>query len=183
MCRRFTLTTQRKTAFSALKGYEGGFYEETVVPKRRALCLRKEEGSYSIFYPSFGYPLFEKEVVNARIETIEEKSLFRDDYKNRRLLVPVSGFFEYDKEKKLHYFTEEKNKLFYLAGIYHNNNFVILTEKPSLLVYACHPRRTRCFAKKDKDLFLSLTKKKEDWLGREKVTLVDHNQEQLSLFQ
>jgi putative SOS response-associated peptidase YedK len=40
-------------------------------------------------------------LINARFDTITEKPSFRNSYKNKRCIVPVTGFFEWRKDGKL----------------------------------------------------------------------------------
>ena len=56
-------------------------------------------------------------LINARMETVAEKPSFRNAFKQRPCLIPVSGFYEWDKSKQPYYFQTE-NKLFALAGIW-----------------------------------------------------------------
>lgn len=56
-------------------------------------------------------------LINARIETVEEKPSFRDGFKKRPCLIPVTGFYEWSKDKQPYYFYQDKS-LFALAGIY-----------------------------------------------------------------
>ena len=56
-------------------------------------------------------------LINARAETIEEKPSFKNGFKKRPCLIPVSGFYEWDKNKQPYYFHREKS-LFALAGIW-----------------------------------------------------------------
>jgi putative SOS response-associated peptidase YedK len=68
-------------------------------------------------------PLKEKPpTFNARIETVATAPMFRDAYKNRRCVVPVSGFYEWTGEKKArkpHLFTAANGApLYALAGLW-----------------------------------------------------------------
>ncbi|MEN9870866.1 MAG: hypothetical protein RLZZ171_1854 [Cyanobacteriota bacterium] len=56
-------------------------------------------------------------LINARVETVEEKPSFRDGFKKRPCLIPVSGFYEWSKDKQPYYFYQDK-PLFALAGIW-----------------------------------------------------------------
>ena len=130
MCQRFKLSSSSKTLFSSLDGYEESFSLEETNLNQPALCLIKENGHYKVKYLTFGYSVLGKIVFNAKSETVAEKSLFKEDFRLRRALVPVTGFYEYDKNQIPHYFEEENKNRFYLAAIYHSSNFVLLTEKP-----------------------------------------------------
>jgi len=62
-----------------------------------------------------------KRPINAQVETLSEKPSFKELLKNRRCLVPVSGFFEWKKEgsKKIPFYLHlQKSLLFAFAGLY-----------------------------------------------------------------
>ncbi|WP_255414055.1 SOS response-associated peptidase [Pleurocapsa sp. CCALA 161] len=50
-------------------------------------------------------------LINARVETIEQKPSFRDSFKKYPCLIPVSGFYEWDKKKQPYYFHQDKSLL------------------------------------------------------------------------
>lgn len=56
-------------------------------------------------------------LINARVETVDEKNSFRNSFKKRPCLIPVSGFYEWSKDKQPYYFYQDK-PLFALAGIW-----------------------------------------------------------------
>ncbi len=56
-------------------------------------------------------------LINARVETIEKKPSFRNAFKKRPCLIPVSGFYEWSKDKQPYYFHQDKS-LLALAGIW-----------------------------------------------------------------
>ncbi len=56
-------------------------------------------------------------LINARVETIEEKPSFRNGFQKRPCLIPVSGFYEWDKNKQPYYFHTAR-ALLALAGIW-----------------------------------------------------------------
>lgn len=66
--------------------------------------------------PSMGNRAF-----NARAETVESRPAFRDAFERRRLLVPVDGFYEWDRRgasKVPHLFTRSDGDVLVLAGLY-----------------------------------------------------------------
>ncbi|WP_195270093.1 SOS response-associated peptidase [Eubacterium sp. 1001713B170207_170306_E7] len=83
-------------------------------------------------------------IINARSETLLEKETFREDFLNRRCLIPAGGFYEWTPEKKLFIFEGGAPSLIYLAGIYRQagdiREFVILTREPVSLVAEIHNR-------------------------------------------
>ena len=56
-------------------------------------------------------------LINARVETIEKKPSFRNGFTKRPCLIPVTGFYEWSKDKQPYYFNQNKS-LFALAGIW-----------------------------------------------------------------
>ena len=60
---------------------------------------------------------FRGNLINARVETADEKPSFKDAFFKRPCLIPVTGFYEWDKTKQPYYFHVEKG-LFALAGIW-----------------------------------------------------------------
>lgn len=78
----------------------------------------------SITYDNYKWGLMPKwakdnkyAMINARSETISEKAWFKEAFTNFRCLVPVSSFFEWDKEKNPHLIKLKEKKIFALAGI------------------------------------------------------------------
>ncbi|MBR1640957.1 MAG: SOS response-associated peptidase family protein [Butyrivibrio sp.] len=72
-----------------------------------------------------------KLVINARAESALEKPMFTDSVERRRLVIPASGFYEWDKDKnKVTFYKKDKSPI-YLAGFYklsdNKDSFVILT--------------------------------------------------------
>ena len=66
--------------------------------------------------PQVGAKMF-----NARSETVAEKPSFRDAFARRRCLVPVSGFYEWQKRgarRQPHYFAPAAGELLALAGLW-----------------------------------------------------------------
>lgn len=58
-------------------------------------------------------------IINARIETVHEKNLFKNLFENHRCLIPASGYYEWkhDKTRKIpHYFSSQKSPIFSFAG-------------------------------------------------------------------
>jgi putative SOS response-associated peptidase YedK len=81
--------------------------------------------------------------VNARLETISEKPYFRESFKRRRALVPVSGYYEWQvgaKYKRPYFISSSDMPLFGLAAIWENDTLAILTREAVPSLHAIHAR-------------------------------------------
>ena len=94
------------------------------IPPTTAIPALLNNGNY--LYAHFGYlPSWASSKasinINARSETIFEKKTFRDSFKYRRCIIPINGFFEWekeDKEKTPYFVSDIKNDYLALAGIW-----------------------------------------------------------------
>jgi putative SOS response-associated peptidase YedK len=110
-----------------------------------------------------------KRSINARAESLAEKPSFAGLLKNRRCLVPASGFFEWKKEgtKKIPYYINlPENPLFAFAGLYDEwtdpkgyplLTYTIITVEPNELVAKVHNRMPSILSREHEDLWLSKT--------------------------
>lgn len=59
-------------------------------------------------------------MINARAETLAEKPGFKDSFKDKRCIIPASGFYEWKKltEAKLPYYFTPEEGLFSFAGLW-----------------------------------------------------------------
>ena len=58
---------------------------------------------------------------NARAETVAEKPIFRDSFKRRRCLIPISGYYEWQDTpngKQPYYFTRSDGEVMTIAGLW-----------------------------------------------------------------
>ena len=80
----------------------------------------------------WGYSLFNRSIINTRLESLAEKNYYRDDFRRNRCLIVASGFFEWDENKNKYYITAD-NSPFYLAGLYQQGDslegFSIITRQ------------------------------------------------------
>lgn len=89
---------------------------------------------------------------NARAETVAEKPAFRESWRRRRCLIPMNGFYEWQRErghKQPYYFSLRGQELFALAGIHDQwrgpdgetrSTFAVLTTAPNTLMLQVHDR-------------------------------------------
>ena len=83
-------------------------------------------------------------LINARGETAAEKKSFADSMKERRILLPATGFYEFDAKKTRYQFSTDASSVFYLCGLYRivdgNCRFVILTRAANESMIEIHDR-------------------------------------------
>lgn len=104
----------------------------------------------------WGFEGFKKEqlFINARAESVEEKKTFSKHFRERRIVFPMNGFYEWDSDKKKFLFTGN-NEVIYVAGFYriHENvaESIIMTTEPNAAVSPIHDRMPLIIEKSDID--------------------------------
>jgi putative SOS response-associated peptidase YedK len=94
----------------------------------------------------WGFPRFTGKgvIINARAETVKEKKLFGSSLRERRCIIPSTGFYEWDADKKKFIFNMPDSQMLYMAGIYNQfeaeNRFVILTTEANSSMVEVHNR-------------------------------------------
>lgn len=93
-------------------------------------------------------------MINARSETVAEKPAFRDAFRKRRCLIPVSGFYEWQKLdariKQPYYIHHHDGQPLVMAGLWESwkqndasppfETFTILTTEANLTMQFLHDR-------------------------------------------
>lgn len=100
----------------------------------------------------WGFPNFHNKgvIINARSETARGKKLFGASLESRRCVIPSTGFYEWDRQKRKYLFNMPDSKLLYMAGIYsrfEENRFVILTAGANGSMEQVHDRMPVILAK------------------------------------
>ena len=100
-----------------------------------------------------------KALINARLETIDEKISFKKLIKDFRCVAVADGFYEWkrdEKEKTPYYFVREDKKPIFIAGIYESDQFCLITEDSSDNIKAIHHRQPVILNQKDINRYLNL---------------------------
>ncbi len=90
-------------------------------------------------------------MINARIESVDTKAMFRDALERKRCLVPADGFYEWKKlgkQKQPMYIHPGDHRFFAFAGLWARakteagelHSFTIITGPPNDLVASIHDR-------------------------------------------
>ena len=100
-----------------------------------------------------------KALINARLETIDEKVSFKKLIKNFRCVAVADGFYEWKREDKVktpHYFTREDKKTIFFAGIFENDQFCLITDEATDNIKEIHHRQPVILNKTDVNHYLNL---------------------------
>jgi putative SOS response-associated peptidase YedK len=89
-------------------------------------------------FPTFKHPSV---VMNGRAETIDHKPMFKN---TKKCVVLANGFFEWKKstssnKKEKHFITNSRGS-FYMAGLYQQDHFLIITTQSSPSMKSIHDR-------------------------------------------
>ena len=126
-------------------------------------------------------------VFNARSESVFEKRMFRDSVSLRRAVVPVSWFYEWNKNKEKFTFTKEGSRILFLAGFYgryeDGDHFVILTTQANASMAPVHSRMPLVLEREQVREWILDSAKTKELLGQEPPQLArDCEYEQQTLF-
>ncbi|MCR5502076.1 MAG: SOS response-associated peptidase [Lachnospiraceae bacterium] len=113
--------------------------EEAPVLAVKDECIRMESVRWG--YPGIGGKGL---LINARAESVEEKYSFSEGIRKGRILIPASGFYEWDPSKNRVAFRHPKERALYLAGITGlfsgEKRFTILTREANSSMEGIHDR-------------------------------------------
>lgn len=151
MCGRASLTTPDWETIRALldavpddderEAYSPRY---NVAPTQLHPILRIVGGERRLQRASWGLPPIEnRALINARIETIQSRPMWQDALAERRCVVPVDGFFEWQGDQP-YWFHRADGGLLLLAGLWEPGaeraRFVVVTCAPNKLVAEAHDR-------------------------------------------
>ncbi len=105
---------------------------------------------------------FAARMINARSETVHEKPAFRAAFKRRRCLVPMTGFYEWQKlaprKKQPTHITVDDSEIFAVAGLWESwqgiHSCTVLTGPPNETMAPIHDRMPIIVQPDDYDLWL-----------------------------
>ena len=131
------------------KNYPGVYKTGEIFPGDIVPAVIDQHGKIVAVPAGFGFPGYQdnKLIINTRSETAAEKKTFADSLRDRRVILPASGFYEWshhDKEKTKYLFTVDALQTIYLCGIYKlvdgAYRFVILTRPANESMIEIHDR-------------------------------------------
>ena len=140
-----------------------------VAPSQTAPIIVIEGGGRTIVPALWGFrPAWARQdaptPINARAESVFEKPFFRQAIRQRRCLVPSTGWYEWQTvsrtEKRPFFIRPEGTELFAFAGLYEPSNespgatFAIIVGKAAEGLSALHPRQPVIIPESDYEAWL-----------------------------
>lgn len=174
MCGRYQFTAEqceeiRRIAQEIQRRHgDGAWTPGEIRPTAAAPVLLADQKGVHPELLSWGYRLPKSLVINARAESAAEKPLFRDSVKARRCVVPSTGFYEWDAEKRKYFFTLPGEEALYMAGLYDiregRSCYCILTTEANRSMEAVHPRMPLILSREQLKDWLEKPEKAEELL-------------------
>ena len=143
-----------------------------IFPTNQVPLIVGEHNHASPVLSIWGFPKFDNKgvIINARSETALEKRTFRDSVINRRCIIPSSGFYEWDSEKRKIMFRLEGSEALYMAGLFNyyqdELRFVILTTAANESISDVHHRMPLVIPKNEIDSWILDNRVTDDILHR-----------------
>ena len=177
MCGRFTLKNlDRLLDRLKARGIDVDGINDLVVPRyniaptQEILTVVERESTREARFLQWGLiPYWSKEpkgVINARVETIDEKPSFKESFEKRRCLIFADGFYEWERNGKIsqpYYFQLKQTEQFAFAGIWDQWRYdgrsiascAIITTTANELLAKIHTRMPVILRPESYDLWLS----------------------------
>ena len=111
-------------------------------------------------------------MINARLETIDEKVPFKKLIKNNRCVAVADGFYEWKREEKKktpHYFTRKDGNSIFFPGIFEEDQFCLITEEAKENINEIHHRQPVILNQTDINRYLNLELQGSAFLNERKV--------------
>ncbi len=171
MCGRFTLRRADKLKLERLDitGLFSFPPRYNIAPTQKILAVTEVNESRALSLFQWGLiPSWSRTpsgFINARAETLETKSSFKESFQKRRCLIPADGFYEWEKlgkAKQPHYFQLKLGEPFFFAGIWDEwqldgvsiPSCAVVTTKPNGLLGNIHDRMPAMLASDALDTWL-----------------------------
>lgn len=170
MCGRYSLDKEMEDLIIRYKAVnKAGEYtpRNEIFPTDNALAVL-ELNEREIRSLKWGFPtnFSKRPLINARCETIDTKDTFKDAFLNRRCIIPVDSYYEWEEvngKKIKRKIRVEDNSLFSLAGIYNIHtwglekflSFVIITTIANKKIANIHDRMPSILRKEDEEIWIN----------------------------
>jgi putative SOS response-associated peptidase YedK len=143
MCGRFTQTKNREEVLAELGRIELPplFYRRFNIAPTQPLGIIRQNLPNQIHTATWGFenPHNSGLIINARSETLQERTMFKRLVSGNRCIIPADGFYEW-KGRQPYYFQLADKAIFAFAGLWLNEQFVIVTRAADETMQGIHNR-------------------------------------------
>ena len=175
MCSRYYIDSDiedelEKMASDAEQQICQKYFTGDIRPTDMAPVIEKTGHGLKLSTCKWGYPLSKGKnlVINARAESVMNKPAFQNGILYHRILVPASGFYEWNHLKEKNMFTRSDSATLYIAGFCdwfeNERRFVILTTAANDSMIKVHDRMPLILEKEQI----------EDWFDNKKMRMILH---------
>lgn len=186
MCGRYNFSTdnihdERLSAIVSMmdKRYPGEYKTGEIFPGDAAPGIIEQHGKIVPVPAVFGFPGFQDSrlLINARSETAAQKRTFSESLRDKRIVLPATGFYEWshDSQKQKYLFTIDGRPVIYLCGLYRiidgQYRFVVLTRAANESMAETHDRMPVILPANDVRAYLTDYNFAVDQFGCEAPTL------------
>ena len=153
MCGRYVLFSDTEIAeireiLEEVQRRSEGVKTGEIFPTDKAPVLIQDQGLIVPEAVKWGFPNFRTKgvVINARSETVTEKTLFKRSLETKRCIIPSTGFYEWSHTgpKTKYQFNLPGSGALYMGGLYNDfdgeRRFVILTTDANDSIKEIHNR-------------------------------------------
>lgn len=165
------------------------FSAKDMHPADEAVVIRASKRGIVCDLQKWGLPGFQQNqlLINARSETVTQKSVFREGILKRRIVVPAAGFYEWNKNKEKNVFRRPDGHAIFMAGFSERyedgEHFVILTTDANHSMRPVHDRMPLILEENDIPIWLLDDKRMGTFLQKVPAELERNSDyEQLSFF-
>jgi len=163
MCGRFALDVHNET-MRVLFGVEPDIElppHYNLAPGQDIATIFSENGKRRFAMLRWGFPIrsVARPLVNVRGETVDTNAAFRDAFRNRRCLVPATGFYEWQERgrspKQPFFIRAKRGEPMAMAGIWEAGNVAIITCDANARLEPLHHRMPVIIVPADWEAWLS----------------------------
>ena len=158
-------------------------------PSEVAPVIAANHNNLCCRWQRWGFPGFNGKqlIFNARSESASEKKMFKESAEHRRVVVPATWFYEWNKNKEKNIFYRKDQPMLYMAGLYNRyqdeDRFVILTTAANESMKLVHDRMPLLLERGEIKEWLFEDKLTEEFLQKTPALLERRADfEQMSLF-
>lgn len=156
MCGRFFFEGDwedviRRFSIESVEARDRG-YGEIFPSNEFPIVYNRQHNVLANYRWGFSAPYLKTIVINARLETLDSKPMFKGAFKERRCIIPASYYFEWKPEgskKVKHKIYREDTNILYMAGLFGSfidkkgenyQGFTIITTEAATAIEGIHDR-------------------------------------------